>query len=77
MFTIFAVPKAFVGQVGVIQRNAIASWLRLTPGLQVLLFGKEPGTKEAARELDVDHVSSIRCNEYGTPLADDVFEQAQ
>jgi len=76
MFTIFSAPKAFVGQVGVIQRNAIASWLRLTPDLQVLLFGNEPGTKEAARELHVDHVPSIRCNEYGTPLVDDVFEQA-
>ena len=62
MLTIFAVPKAFVGQIDVIQRNAIASWLRLMPGLQVLLFGNERGTKEAARELDVDHLPSIRCN---------------
>ena len=77
MFTIFAVPKAFVGQVDVIQRNAIASWLRLTPRLQVLLFGNEHGTKEAAREFGLEHVPSIRCNEYGTPLVDDIFEQAQ
>jgi hypothetical protein len=77
MLTIFAVPKPFVGQIDVIQRNAIASWLRLTPRLQVLLFGNERGTKEAAREFDLDHVPSIRCNEYGTPLVDDIFEQAQ
>ena len=29
MITLFAIPKAFAGRAGVIQRNAIASWTRL------------------------------------------------
>src|SRR5687768_15501114 len=77
MLTIFAAPKAFSGHVGIIQRNAISSWLRVAPDLHILLFGDEPGTEETARELGVDHVPSISCNEYGTPLANDIFERAQ
>lgn len=29
MLTIFATPKPFQGHVGIIQRNAIGSWVRL------------------------------------------------
>jgi hypothetical protein len=31
VFTLFTVPKAFEGHIGVIQRNAFGSWARLRP----------------------------------------------
>jgi len=36
--TIFAIPKAFRGHIGVIQRNAIETWTRMRPAPQVLLL---------------------------------------
>ena len=34
MLTIFTIPKPFVGHIGVIQRNAIISWLNLSPKMR-------------------------------------------
>ena len=73
--TLFAVPKPFRGQIGVIQRNAIGSWLRLGPNCEVVLFGDEEGTDEAARELGARHVPTVARNEFGTPLLSSVFDQ--
>jgi hypothetical protein len=77
MLTIFSIPKAFKGHVGVIQRNAIRSWTLLEPRPDILLFGKDEGTAEVARELAVRHIPDIATNEYGTPLLDDLFRKAE
>lgn len=75
--TIFGMPKPFRGHIGVIQRNAIASWDRLRPKPEIILFGNEEGTAQIAQEFGLRHVPNIRCNEFGTPLLDDLFAQAQ
>src|SRR5690348_2342108 len=77
MPTVFAVPKPFVGHIGLIQSNAIGSWLALTPKCEVILFGDEEGVGDAARQHRVKHVEAVSRNEFGTPLLDDVFSQAQ
>ncbi len=75
--TIFATPKKFDGHIGVIQRNAIASWTRIKPTPEVILFGSEPGTAETAAEFRLHHVPVVKCNEWGTPLVSDLFAQAE
>lgn len=75
--TIFTVPKAFKGHIGLIQQNAIKSWTKLRPCPQIILFGKEEGIHEFSNQIGVIHVPDIQCNEYGTPLLDGVFRQAQ
>jgi len=75
--TLFAIPKPFAGHIDVIQRNAIRSWTLLLPRPQVFLFGDETGTAEVADEMGVIHVSDVRRNEWGTPLVNDVFQQAR
>jgi hypothetical protein len=75
--TLFALPKAFKGHFGLIQRNAISQWVRLQPRPEIILFGDEEGTAEIAQEFDVRHVSEVRRNQYGTPLLSDLFEKAQ
>jgi hypothetical protein len=77
MLTIFTIPKPFIGHIGVIQKNAIKSWLSLIPACEVILYGDEPGIGDVAQELGVRHVTDIRKNEYGTPFLDDVFNHAQ
>jgi hypothetical protein len=77
VFTLFALPKAFSGHTGIIQRNAIRSWTLLEPRPEILLFGDDPGVAQAAAELGVTHIPEVERNEYGTPLVGDLFVKAQ
>jgi len=77
MLTLFAVPKAFRGHIGVIQTNAIQSWTLLRPPCEVILFGDEEGTAETAAKFGIQHVPDVECNEYGTPLVSSLFSSAQ
>jgi hypothetical protein len=77
MLTVFTIPKAFKGPIRTIQFNAIESWLRLKPPCEVLLFGNEEGTAEAASRLGVKHIPEIECSDYGTPLVSCSFRLAQ
>ncbi len=72
-FTIFSVPKAFIGHIGTIQYNAIISWTLLKPKPEIFLFGNETGIAEVAKKLDLIHVPEVKHNEYGTPLLDSIF----
>lgn len=77
MLTIFTIPKPFRGHIAVIQRNAITSWTLLRPEPEIIIFGNEEGTAEICRELSLRHIPDVACNEFGTPLLNDVFDQAQ
>jgi len=77
MLTLFAIPKNFSGPIATIQRNAIASWTRLTPRPEILLFGNEEGAAEISRELGLRHIPEVARNEFGTPLLGDLFRQAE
>lgn len=77
MLTIFTIPKPFIGNIGVIQRNAIMSWLNLIPKCEIILFGDDSGIQEVAQELGIICIPDIKKNEYGTPYLDDVFNRAQ
>jgi hypothetical protein len=76
LLTLFTIPKPFEGHIGTIQRNAIRSWKSLDPECEIILFGDERGTLEAAAELDTAFRPQIERNEYGTPLVDSLFLSA-
>lgn len=77
MITFFTIPKPFEGHVGIIQRNAVASWKHVHPDAEVLVLGDEPGVADAAADLDVIHAPGLVRNEEGTPLLDDAFRIAE
>ena len=77
MITFFTIPKPFKGQISVIQRNAIHSWLQLHPDCEIILYGDEEGVKDIANEFGLIHIPEIKKNEYGTPFLDFVFNDAQ
>ena len=77
MLTMFGIPKPFAGKFEIIQRNAIQSWTRLLPRCEILLFGDEKGTKEVAAEFGIRHIPTVKRNEFGTPLLNSVFTQAE
>lgn len=77
VLTIFACPKAFQGHAAVLQKNAIASWTRLSPRPEIILCGNDPGVAEVARELGLRHVPEVELSRGGTPLVRHVFQAAQ
>lgn len=77
MITIFTIPKPFCGHIGIIQRNAIKSWLALGPTIEILLMGDEEGIEEIASEFKLKLFPSIKRNEFGTPTVSSAFEIAQ
>lgn len=74
MITIFSNPRSFTGHFDIIQRNAIKSWLALKPACQIILLNDEQNTSiGVAREFGIECITNVACNEFGTPLLNDVF----
>ena len=62
MLTIFSLPKEFNGHTGVIQHNAIGSWVRLGPRVEVILHGDDPGVADVAVRHGVTHGGKVERN---------------
>jgi hypothetical protein len=77
MLTLFSLPRAFSGSTGLIQDNAIGSWVRLGAGCEVILFGDDAGVGEAARRHGARHEPQVTRTAQGTPILSDVFARAQ
>ena len=77
MLTFFSTPKPFQGHIDVIQRNAIRSWQRIHPDVEILLFGDDAGAAEACRELGICHLPTVRKNSHGTKYLASIYDQAQ
>ncbi|HUJ40903.1 MAG TPA: hypothetical protein VLW54_10175 [Candidatus Acidoferrales bacterium] len=77
MLTLFTTPKPFRGHIGTIQRNALASWVRLGAGVEVILFGDDEGAAEAARELGIRHVPEAPRHPSGFKYLNAFFAEAQ
>lgn len=75
--TIFTVPKAFTGHFGIIQENALNSWLRILPQPEILVFGDEKGFMSSLRGKHLRWLPFIKKNKFGTPVLNSVFDQAQ
>lgn len=77
MLTLFTTPKPFRGDIGRIQRNAIRSWLALSPSPQVLVIGEGEGVAENCNELGVVHIPEVATAASGVPLLTGLFERAR
>lgn len=75
MITIFSIPKPFTGHIGIIQKNAIQSWLAIKPEPQIILFGNETGTDQICKEFNLLHIPEIEQNELGTPKVHSAFNK--
>ena len=62
MLTFFTCPRGFEGRIGVIQRNAILSWLALKPRPEIIVLGNDPGVAEICRELGLRHLPEVLRN---------------
>jgi len=77
MLTIFTIPKPFKGLSKIHQRNAIKSWLALTPAPEITLVGSDEGVGETSLEFNLKHIDKVEKSELGTPLLSSAFEKAK
>ena len=77
MLTFFTTAKPFDGHIGVIQRNAIRSWQKLHPDVEIILMGDDAGAAEVCAEMGLRHIPTVRRNKYGTKYLADIYDQAQ
>ena len=77
MLTFFSTPKPFQGHIDVIQRNALRSWQRIDPDVEILLFGDDAGAAEVCGELGIRHVPDARRNAHGTKYLAGIYDRAQ
>src|SRR5215468_9796134 len=75
MITMFSTPKAFIGHIDVIQRNAIRSWQCLDPNIEIILVGDDFGAAEVCDELGIRHVKNVAKNRYGTKYLASIYDQ--
>ncbi len=76
MITFFTCPKAFVGHIGIIQKNAIRSWQYLNRNCEIILLGDEEGVKEFAEENNCKYFPNIEKKD-GRPLISSIFKHGQ
>ena len=77
MLTLFSTPKPFLGHINVIQRNALESWRRLHPDVEIILFGDDEGTAEVCQELELRHEPYVEKSKQGTKMVRSIFGRAQ
>lgn len=78
MITFFTTGKPFLGQAGIIQRNALKSWSLLHPDVQIILFGDEDGAGAVCAELGIQHEPYAERSHLNPrlPLANYLFRRA-
>ena len=75
LYSIFTIPKPFHEHIGIIQRNAIASWLKLPQVAEVILLGDELGVADTANEMGAICLDQIEKSDRGVPLISDAFQK--
>jgi len=69
----FSTPKKFEGHNGIIQTNAVNSWLRIKGEVEIILLGEEDIPKEL-KEKGIKINKNIETDVEGRPLISSLFE---
>jgi hypothetical protein len=77
MFTLFTTAKPFNGESRIRQLNAIRSWKRLHPEIEILLFGDGEGYADVVRECGLVHIPEVLTSHRGCPRIDSMFALAE
>jgi hypothetical protein len=77
MLTFFTTAKVFKDHTDIIQRNALRSWTRLHPDVEVIVFGDEEGVAQVCSEYGLRHEPHVERHESGFKYLDYMFTRAQ
>jgi hypothetical protein len=75
MITLFTIPKAFNGHIGIIQSNAIRSWKEIHSDVEIFICGNDDGVAEFAKSENLRHIANVKTTVEGTPILDSIFRQ--
>lgn len=76
MITIFTTLRPLKGKFNIIQKNAIISWSKLRPKVNIILVGDDYGTASLARKVGAKYVAKVRRNTSGVPYLNSFFKVA-
>ncbi len=78
MFTIYTTCRSFDHpKFGLIQRNAIGSWLQLQPRPEIIIVGNDPGVSEICKEQNLIHIPEVETRENNCPVLSDMAKRAE
>jgi hypothetical protein len=77
VLTLFTTAKAFRGQIGIAQRNALKSWKMLHSDVEVILFGDDEGAAEVCAEFGLRHEPRVERHQSGMKYLNYLFEKAR
>ncbi len=78
LITIVTAPKPFTDpHIAMIQRNALDSWMKLGPEVEIIVVGQEEGVELAAKGLPFRHIPEVRRNHFGTPIIRSMVDAAR
>lgn len=77
MISFFTSLKPCRGTAAVQQRNALRSWRAVLPESEIIVFGVVEGAGDLLAEVNATYRPDIACNEFGTPLINAMFAEAQ
>jgi hypothetical protein len=77
MVTIFTCPKPFVDEkITIIQSNAINSWKKLYPKVQIIIIGNDKSVERFAKTNHLEYTDDLKTDRYGTPFVNSIFKLA-
>lgn len=76
MITIFTTLRPLKGKFKIIQKNAIISWSKLRPKVNIVLVGDDYGTASLAKKVGAKYIPTVRRNASGVPYLNSFFNAA-
>ena len=76
MITLFTTPKPFQGPWITIQQNALLSYVRFHPDVEILVFDADGQCERFCSQYGIRCLPIPKTNEYGTPLVGPLFKKA-
>jgi len=74
LITFVSCPKKFPSQKQIL---GLLTWLTLDPQPEIIYISDDPGVAETCRDFGIKNIAPVKKNEYGTPLLDFIFMEAQ
>jgi hypothetical protein len=68
MISLVTTCRPFIGHYKVIQLNALRSWRKFIPNVEIVIGGDEEGVREIASEIGAVVILNVKRSEYGVPL---------
>ncbi|MFN7181428.1 MAG: hypothetical protein ACK4NF_01950 [Planctomycetota bacterium] len=76
MLTIFTTCKPFKDEFELIQTNALNSWKKLFPHIEIIIFGNEHGVDKISHQLGIRNIKNVPMRN-GLPVLREIFYIAQ